>query len=242
MDIIKGTQAGIELDVVGSSLCKHKIQLEFLPIHGSTALTHLGQISNKDEILRMISSDNYYLDDCSLFLPRMDIREICNICRSINKLQLYQCRRDDLLTQLYIDTLSTYPDLNKMHNRNIELEYIRHGLELMYNSKQIDNELISKHCNQIIQMSMISLDSDANSRMRDKYIDLVIVSETIGIFVISHGNDVFLVMWHASYTSSIIIKRFVKAEFCSTSTINQKMCFLNGLSNIRYWQCWCCSK
>ena len=230
MDIIKETQNGIEaLHVVGLSMRKHKKQLEFLPILGSTALTHLDQISNKYEILRMISNDNYYLDDLleerSLYLPGMNICEIYNICGSINKLELYKCRCGELLTQLYIETLSIHPDLNK-------LEYIRHGLE-MCTSGQIDNELIRKHYNQLIQMSMISVESEANSSIRDKCIDLVI-SDTIGKLVINHGNDMFFSNCGILRTQLVhsLLKHFVRKEFYNTSAINEKMWFLNSLSSI----------
>ena len=233
MDIIKETQNGTKLlDVIGLSLRKHKKRLEFLPIHGSTALTLSGQISSQEEILRIISDDNYYLQDlseeCSFYLPRMNIREIC-ICWSINKLELYQSSCGELLTQLCIETLSTHQSLKKIHNSNIESEYVRHGLELMYNSGQIDNELISKHCNELIQ-TMISIESEANSRIRDKYIDL----DTIGNIVINHGNDTCFSNCCIVRTQPVhsLSKHFVGERSYNTSTINEKMWFLNGESNI----------
>ena len=199
----------------------------------------------------MISNGNYYLDDllkeCSLYLPRMNIREICSICWSINKLQLYKYRRGELLTQRCIETLLIHQDLNKIRNNNIKLEYIRHGLELMYNSGQINNELIGKHCNQLPQISMISVDRDANSRIHDKCIDLVIISETIGILVINHGNDMFFLMWHTSYkrilyhkhhkSKNVFFKWFIKymkySSNCDKLGFNYQLILLdNDLFNI----------
>ena len=132
MDIIKETQNGTKLlDVIGLSLRKHQKRLEFLPIHSSTSLTHSGQI------LRMISDDDYYLDDLSeestLYLPRMNRREIC-ICWSINKLESYQSSRGELLTQLCIETLSTLETKKKnvVHlTRSLLLDYISLNIDCM---------------------------------------------------------------------------------------------------------------
>ena len=231
------------LDVVGLSLRKYKKQLEFLLIHSATALTHLGRISGKEhEILTMISNDNYYLDDlleeCSSYLPQINIRKIYNISWSITKIELHECSRYECLTQLCFETLSIHPKLNKIRKSNIELEYIRHGCQLMYDSGQIDNELISQRCNQLTQMSMISIESDAHSRIRDNCIDLVIISATIDKLVINQRNDMFFSDDGAQLVYSLL-KHFVGKEFSNTSAINGKIWFLNGFSNIMKYSSSC---
>ena len=158
----------------------------------------------------MVSNDNYYLDDLleefRLYLPRVNIREIYNICWSINKVELYKCTRRELFAQLCIEALSIHSDSNRICNTNIEL---------MYNLGQIDDELIGKHCNQLIQMQMISVESDANGRIRDKCIDFVIVSETFGKLVINHGNDMLFSNGGIHRTQLVysLLKHFVEEEF-----------------------------